>query len=145
MQKNNYSNSRYNQPTSNKPQGTSVVISPSGAKILTKKMLLEIIDEIYSSKKNFDKISKDNKMPKETMEQHMYTYLNYKYGLRNLIIEWAVSIINAIKTFSTEDSKILLFGKILKNEIEEEFRFTFEKLKKTIFELLQVVFYLSIF
>lgn len=135
-----------NQSSKNNLQGfvtkqnpsTSVVISPSGAKVLTKKLLIEIIDEIYASKTNFDRTCLENKMPKETMEQHMYTYLNYKYGLKNLIVEWAVSIINAIKTFSTEDSKVLLFGKILKNEIEEEFRFTFEKLKKTIHELLQV-------
>jgi hypothetical protein len=128
------------QVSYNKPNipSTSVVISPSGAKVLTKKMLLEIIDEIYTSKTNFDKISVENKMPKETMEQHMYTYLNYKYGLKNLIIEWAVSIINAIKTFSADESQVLLFGKILKNEIEEDFRFTFERLKKTIKELLQV-------
>lgn len=136
----NLSSNKQVQVSNNKPNipSTSVVISPSGAKVLTKKMLLEIIDEIYSSKTNFDKISIENKMPKETMEQHMYTYLNYKYGLKNLIIEWAVSIINAIKTFSAEESQVLLFGKILKNEIEEDFRFTFERLKKTIKELLQV-------
>ena len=121
--------------SSQRPQ--SVSVSNTGAKILTKKMLVEIIDEIYVSKNNFDKVSFDNKMPRETMEQYMYTFLNYKYGLKNLIIEWAVSIINAIKTFSTEDSKILLFGKILKNEIEEDFRFTYERLKKTINDLLQ--------
>ena len=134
---NNISNKIMSKPN----PATSVVISPSGAKVLTKKLLIEIIEEIYESKNNFDKTSVENKMPKETMEQHMYTYLNYKYGLKNLIIEWAVSIINAIKSFSTEDSQVLLFGKILKNEIEEEFRFTFEKLKKTIHELLQVNFY----
>ena len=27
----------------------------------------------------------------------MYTYLNQRYGLKNLIIEWASSIINGIK------------------------------------------------
>lgn len=116
----------------------NVVVSTTGAKILTRKMLLEIIEEIYHSKTNFDRTSIENKMPKETMEQYMYTYLNYKYGLKSLIIEWAVSIINGIKAFSSEDSAVLLFGKILKNEIEEEFRFTFEKLKKTINDLLHV-------
>ena len=50
------------------------------------------------------------------MEQHMYTYLNQKYGLKNLIIEWASSIINAIKLYSSEDSDINLFGKILRKQ-----------------------------
>lgn len=130
----NYNNSRSTKNIMN----SGLVITPPGSKVLTKKMLLDLINEIFQSKTQFDKTTIENKMPKETMEQHMYTYLNYKYGLRNLIIEWAVSIINGIKTFSKEDSQILLFGKILKNEIEEEFRFTFEKLKKTIYELLQV-------
>lgn len=135
----NYNNSRSTKNIIN----SGLVITPPGTKVLTKKMLLDLINEIFQSKTQFDKTTIENKMPKETMEQHMYTYLNYKYGLRNLIIEWAVSIINGIKTFSKEDSQILLFGKILKNEIEEEFRFTFEKLKKTIFELLQVSIFLD--
>ncbi len=29
----------------------------------------------------------------------MYTYLNQRYGLKNLIIEWAAAIIAGIKNF----------------------------------------------
>lgn len=57
------------------------------------------------------------------MELHMYTYLNQKYGLKNLIIEWATSIINAIKKYAGDDNDIAVFGKILRNECDEEFRF----------------------
>jgi len=79
-----------------------------------------MIDEIYESKTNFDKKCVENKQPKETMEQHMYTYLNQKYGLKvkfsikikTLIIEWAASLVNGVKIFSTEDSDICLFGKV---------------------------------
>jgi hypothetical protein len=53
----------------------------------------------------------------------MYTYLNQRYGLKNLIIEWAAAIINGIKTYLKEDHDVGLFGKILKNECDEEFRF----------------------
>jgi hypothetical protein len=70
------------------------------------------------------------------MEQHMYSYLNQKYGLKNLIIEWATSIINGIRMFSPEDSEICLFGKILRNEIEEETRIVLQKMKSTFAELL---------
>lgn len=52
----------------------------------------------------------------------MYTYLNQKYGLKNLIIEWASAIITGIKKFSHEDNDIAVFGKILRNECDEEFR-----------------------
>ena len=62
-------------------------------------------------------------MARETMEQYMYTYLNQKYGLRTLIIEWATAIVNGIQMHYKEDHDISLFGKILKNECDEEFRF----------------------
>jgi hypothetical protein len=115
---------------------TNTVIGPVGSRVLTKKMLTEIIEEIYISKTNFDKKCIENKMARETMEQHMYTYLNQKYGLKNLIIEWATAIINGIRMFSPEDSDVCLFGKILRNELEEESRIVIAKLKSTIYELL---------
>ncbi len=55
------------------------------------------------------------------MEQFMYTFLNQRYGLKPLIIEWVAAIINGIKTYLKEDHDVALFGKILKNECDEEF------------------------
>ena len=48
----------------------------------------------------------------------MYTYLNQKYGLKSLIVEWAASIINGVKTYLREDHEVTLFAKILKNECD---------------------------
>jgi len=52
----------------------------------------------------------------------MYTYLVHKYGLKNLIVEWATAIINSIKFYINAgaaddfyDSTVSLFAKILKN------------------------------
>ena len=53
----------------------------------------------------------------------MYTYLNQKYGLKALIIEWVDSIIKAVKSYVKEDHEVELFAKILKNECDEDFRF----------------------
>ena len=78
-------------------------------------------------------------MPRETMEQYMYTYLNQEYALKNLIIEWAAAIINGIKTYIREDHDIALFGKILKNECDEEFRFIQMHVKDTLLSLLKVL------
>ena len=69
----------------------------------------------------------------------MYTYLNQKYGLKNLIIEWAAAIINGIKSYLKEDHDIALFGKILKNECDEEFRFIQMHVKDTLMSLLRVL------
>ena len=53
----------------------------------------------------------------------MCTFLNTKFGLKNLIMEWASAIIRGIKRFSDEDNDIAVFGKILRNECDEEFRY----------------------
>ena len=52
----------------------------------------------------------------------MYTYLNQKYGLKTLIVEWASGIIQGVKTYLQDDHDVTLFAKILKNECDEEFR-----------------------
>ena len=106
-------------------------------KLLSIKMTKDIMNEIYNSKTIYDQKCYENKIPRETLEQHMYTYLNQKYGLKNLTIEWASSIINAIKMYSNEDCDINLFGKILRNEQEEDSRLVIENLKNNISELLE--------
>ena len=57
------------------------------ARTLTLRQLKDAIAEIYESKSKFDEKCLESKMPRETMEQHMYAFLNQKYGLRSLIIE----------------------------------------------------------
>lgn len=102
------------------------------------KQLKEIIEEIYASKVKFDQKQFENKLPRETMEQHMYAYLNKKYGLKSLIIEWATAIINGISLYAKEDNDVAVFGKMLRNECDEEFRFVQLQVKNTIKELLKM-------
>lgn len=109
------------------------------SRVLTLKQLKDTIQDMYTQKVKFDKKCEDNKLPRETMEQYMYTYLNQRYGLKNLIIEWAAAIINGIKTYLKEDHDITLFGKILKNECDEEFRFIQMHVKDTLGSLLRVL------
>ena len=137
---NNNSNqiSNFTYGNNNNSQTTLNLSSP---KILSIKNTKDIINEIYNSKTIYDKKCYENKIPRETMEQHMYTYLNHKYGLKSLIIEWAAAIINAIKLYSNQDSDINLFGKILRNEQEEDSRFILTKIRNTISELFE--FYLK--
>ena len=114
----------------------STPISPFKPKVISKKQLLEIINEIYKSKELSDKKNTLNQLPKETMEQHMYNYLKSKYGLKNLIIEWATSIINGIKMYSKDDGEVCLFGKLLRNEIEENTIIVVRKMKDALTDLI---------
>ena len=111
-------------------------LSLAGNRVFTIKMMKEIISNIYTSKISFDKKCLINKQPKQTMEEYMYTYLNQKYGLKNMVIEWATNIINGIRTFSNEDTEISLFGKILQNELEENCRLLINNLKVNINSIL---------
>ena len=126
-------NHNFTKTTENK-NDSSINTKP---KILTLKMTKDIMNEIYNSKRIYDRKCYESGKPRETMEQHMYTYLNQKYGLKNLIIEWASSIINAIKLYSSEDCEINLFGKILRNEQEEDSPLILTKLQENISELLE--------
>jgi len=111
---------------------------PSVGKALSIRQLKEIIEDIYASKSKFDIKCLETHLPRETMEQHLYTYLNQKYGLKNLILDWAQAIINGVRKYSGEDNDVAVFGKILRNEIDEEFRFVQRQLKETVHELLRV-------
>ena len=101
----------------------------TGYRKFTLKMFKDLIYNIYESKEIFNKKCMENKKPKETLEQFIYTYFNFKYGLKNMVIEWATNIINGIKNYSLIDSEICLFGKILRNELDESSHMIIPKLK----------------
>ena len=120
--------SQYSNITNANQKDLKTVIGPVSKKNFSIQSLLEIIYDIYASKaKNQQKL---------TMEQYMYFYLNRKYGLKNLVIENAGCIIQGIKEYAKKNSEILLFAKILRNEIEEQEILIVNKLKETISEFL---------
>ena len=54
----------------------------TAGRVLSLKQLKDVIEEIYASKAKFDQKCKETQLPRETMEQHMYSFLNKKYGLK---------------------------------------------------------------
>ena len=108
-------------------------------RILTLKQLKDTIADMYTQKVKFDKKCQETKAAKETLEQFMYTYLNQKYGLKSLIVEWAAAIINGVKTYIKEEHEVALFAKILKNECDEDFRFIQTHVKETLLNLVKVM------
>ena len=73
------------------------------------------MNEIYVSKAKHNMLCLDSGIPMETMEAHMYTFLNQKYGLKAMTVEWAMSIVNGIKKYGQDDAEVATFGKILRN------------------------------
>ena len=132
---NNTINSRINLPNMPKSSFNKQIIVSK--KKLSREQLNEIIQNIYKSKIAYDQNCIDLNKPLETMEQHMYQYLNNKYGLKNLTIEYASAIISGIKDYSKKDMNIKLFGMLLKNEIEENTLAIIEKIKQVVEETLE--------
>lgn len=58
-----------------------------------------MICEIFAEKVKQDQKCQEMEQPFRTMEAFMYDYLKQKYGLKQLIIEWASAIIFAVKKF----------------------------------------------
>lgn len=57
----------------NKLQGQ---VGKTHQRTLTLKQLKDIIQDIYQQKVKYDQKCEESKLPRETMEQFMYTYLN---------------------------------------------------------------------
>jgi len=120
-------------------EGKNASIGRVQTKTLTLKQLKDTIQDMYSQKVKFDKKCTENKVGKETLEQYMYTYLNQKFGLKPLIVEWAAAIINGVKAYIKEEHDVALFAKILKNECDEDFRFIQMHVQETLINLVKVM------
>lgn len=70
----------------------------------------------------------------------MFTFLNQRYGLRQLIVEWASSIVQAIKIYAPKDAQLKLFGKILKNSVDEDFWDVQEAMRGQLYKLVKVCY-----
>ncbi len=125
------------QQLSREPKGVTPKRPKMEGKALTLKQLKDVIADIYTQKRKYDQKCMDNRLPKETMEQYMYTYLNQQYGLKNLILDWAKSILEALARYTPTDSEVALFGKVLRNECEEGFQPTFGQAREAIMETIK--------
>ena len=117
-----------------------ITLLSTNTRILGKSTLIEMINDIYKTKIISDKKNMQNKIPKYTMEQHLFNYLKSKYGLKKLIVEWSINILNGIKLYSKENGEICLFGLLLRNELDENYSIQIlHKIKETIKKLIKEI------
>ncbi|CAK4066971.1 unnamed protein product, partial [Aphanomyces euteiches] len=111
--------------------------APTTVKNLTLKQLKDLIEAIYASKRKYDQMNIEAKAPRETMEQHMYTYLNQRFGLHALIVEYASAIMKGCARYSSVDCDVATFLHILRNELDEGYLRLKLKLEETVVALLR--------
>lgn len=61
-----------------------------------------------------------------------------RFGLKDLIVDNASAVIKAVDKYSPQDNDVAVFGKILKNDIDEEFVLVQRQLKEAVVELVRV-------
>ena len=101
--------------------------------------LKESMDELYDAKISADQKNDETVNPRETLEQFMYSYFKNKYGLNNLVADHAEQIIIGIQDFKDYDVGVFIFGKIMRNEIDENYFTLYRGLKKTISDSLRLL------
>lgn len=115
-------------------QSNTLVARPE--KDLTLRQLRVIVSMVYASKAEHDERCAEMREPRETMEQHLYSFLGKRYGQRGLVEDWARAIFRAIEREATRECDIAIFGKILQNRLAENFAPVQDTLCKTVNKLL---------
>ena len=95
-----------------------------------------LINSIYESKEKEEKINLEKGQPQETLEHHIYTYLTRKYGVKKKKKEKAFSIFSSLRKYSNINSEVLLFSKIIRNDIDESSKDFSKEIKKNLEKLL---------
>ena len=95
-----------------------------------------LINSIYESKEKEEKVNLEKGLPQETLEHHIYTYLTRKYGVKHIVIEKAFSIFSSLRKYSNINSDVLLFSKIIRNDIDESSKDFSKEIKKNLEKLL---------
>ena len=60
------------------------------------RQLRDVIDEVYASKAKHDAKCVESRLPRETLSQHLSTYLQNRYGLKLLVHEYVAPPILAL-------------------------------------------------
>eukprot|EP00397_Hematodinium_sp_SG-2012_P045194 GEMP01050675.1.p1 GENE.GEMP01050675.1~~GEMP01050675.1.p1 ORF type:complete len:412 (+),score=61.28 GEMP01050675.1:40-1236(+) len=100
---------------------------------LTLKELMHFIGELYTTKRGADQKCRYTRVPRLTMEQHMYVYLSHKYGLPKVVQAVSSDILMAVKKYIEPEFvnyiDVRVFALILANRLDEEFAVVIEKLE----------------
>ncbi|GKT17989.1 hypothetical protein ADUPG1_011215 [Aduncisulcus paluster] len=125
-------------PSFASPTSTPLSSSSVRKKVLSLAQLKRFISELYVSKAKYDKRCMSSGLPVETMEQHLFTFLNIKYGMKRLITQWAQAVLEGVAKYEPTDNYVRVFSRVVHNEIDEEFVAVQRQVKDTVIELLRV-------
>lgn len=118
------------------PEDSKLASALDPNKIMNLNKLRELIDELYRTKKKQDQTSLAAQTPIKTMEEHLVSILQKRYGLKRIVEANLSSTILSVKHFEKEDVHVYIFDKILRFSVEEEF----VKVLHTVSQTIQLVY-----
>jgi hypothetical protein len=129
-------------PSSAPSQAPQLTVPPAPHSVrnLSLKQLVDLINCVYASKAKYDVRATTAGAPRETMEQHLYTYLNTRFGLPKLIIDYASAVWKAAEHFARRENDAAVFVALLRNRLDEGFLEIKRKLQSALVELLRAFF-----
>ena len=104
------------------------IINNVTIKSLTLKQLKDFMAELNQAKQTFDKKCIESKLPRETLEQFLFSHLKQKYGLNTIVIEWTLAVFDAIKLHADKDNDVAVFLHVTLLDFEKQYR---RKLQRT--------------
>jgi hypothetical protein len=133
---NNHNNHNNINNMNNTNNNTNSNRNSTNSEIIPLNEFIVLINSIYESKEKEEKINLEKGQPQETLEHHIYTYLTRKYGVKHIVIEKAFSIFSSLRKYSNINSDVLLFAKIIRNDIDESSKDFSKEIKKHLEKLL---------
>ncbi|KAA6401997.1 MAG: putative ef hand family protein [Streblomastix strix] len=117
-------------------QRVLVEAKQAGVKPMHVGQIEDLIDDISKNKIKYDQQCESQGLPRETMGMYLATYLNMRFGLRNLIEETGKSLAYHMNLYQNVSNDVAVFGSLLRNEIDDDFRLIQNQLKETLSHLI---------
>lgn len=122
---------------------TTTTPAPARIRNLTLKQVVDLVHCITASKLRSDTRALEIAgagAPRETMEQHMYAYLNQRFGLHVLVVDYASALWKGCAAFARQANDAAVFLALLRNQLDEGFLAVKKQLKQALVDLLRAYF-----
>lgn len=119
------------------------VIDDNKCRVMSLHECREIITMLYDSKDSINSRvtntgSKNSSFVPETMEQHVYRWMEKKYGLRSISVEHAAMLLTTVRLYCEEHIDVEVFYKIFCNDVDEEYYKVHLEIQQSIRDLMMV-------
>jgi uncharacterized iron-regulated protein len=101
-------------------------------KIKSLEQLTSLIQELMDEKRKINNKNFEKKECYETTEEFLFSFFSRKYGLKDIALDWSLSTIRSIEKYCKDSIEVEVFGKILKNQLYEQYYDECRQFKKDI-------------